>query len=210
MDLSDEALIKLFRDTGDVCHFKVLVRRYQNRLYNAARRVLGNREEAEEVVQETCIKLLENVHRFNQQSSFAAWVFRIAYNIAIDVSRARNRRVDFRSLSFDPQSTCNGPDGDSRSGWTVKQAADPGPGPERTVDLKEQSELIEACLSELPASQSMVVVLHDIEGFSYKEIADIVGVNLGTVRSRLHYGRLKLREQLEPYFCPPDLSAAAH
>ncbi|HEY9870844.1 MAG TPA: RNA polymerase sigma factor [Candidatus Obscuribacterales bacterium] len=207
MDLTDEALIESFRRTKDPSHFKSLVQRYQNRIYNAAFRILGSTEEAEEVVQDTFIKVHQNVAKFQRQSTFASWVFRIAHNLCVDLMRARQRRRGFFVLSFDPQAA---PDNDdSPEGLhVVSQVADRGPTPAQMLDSREQAHIIEASLRQLPDSQRTVVVLHDIEGFSYQEISDIVGANLGTVRSRLHYGRLKLRELLEPYFSQQDISPA--
>jgi RNA polymerase sigma-70 factor (ECF subfamily) len=91
----------------------------------------------------------------------------------------------------------------------VSQAADSAPNPAEKLDLTEQGAIISDSLRQLPESQRAVVVLHDIEGFSYQEISDIVGANIGTVRSRLHYGRLKLRELLEPYFQKSDIAPAS-
>lgn len=207
MDLTDEALIANFRQTKDPTLFKSLVRRYEGRLYNAAFRILGNAEEAEEVVQDTCVKLHQNLHQFKAQSSFAAWIFKITHNACVDKIRLKQRRKGFTILSFDPQSTKDSDTEDTS--LVVSQAADPMPNPAEKLDLTEQESMIAASLRKLPESQRMVVVLHDIEGFSYEEIAQIVGANIGTVRSRLHYGRLKLRELLEPYFGRTDMTPAS-
>lgn len=208
MDLTDEALIESFRRTKDQSHFRSLVQRYQNRIYNAALRILGSTEEAEEVVQETLVKVHENLRKFQRHSSFASWVFRIAHNICVDLLRTRQRRKALFLLPFDPQSAVDQEESPEAAYQVVSQVADRGPSPAQMLDQKEQAGMIERSLKELPDSQRTVVVLHDIEGFSYQEIADIVGANLGTVRSRLHYGRLKLRQLLEPYFSPPDVSPA--
>jgi len=199
VDLSDEALIESFRQTKDPTLFKSLIRRYQNRIYNAAYRVLGNAEEAEEVVQDTCVKVHQNLPKFRSQSSFAAWLFAIVHNNCLDIMRTKLRRQSgFRFLQFDPQSTAES-EGEVDS-QVVSQAADASPNPAEMLDMEEQGTVIAESLRQLPANQRVVVVLHDIEGFSYQEIAQIVGASLGTVRSRLHYGRLRLKEILEPYF----------
>lgn len=204
MDLTDEALLERFRQTRDTSVFKSLLRRYQNRLYNAAFRILGNIEEAEDVVQDTYLKVHQNLSKFDPATcTFAAWLFRIAHNSCLDALRARQRKKGV--VSFDPQSDQD-PDGPRD---LVSQAEDPGPGPAEVLDMSEQGRFIAAKLNELPETQRTVLVLHDIEGFSYQEIADIVGANLGTVRSRLHYGRLKLRELLEPYYASRIVSGAS-
>jgi RNA polymerase sigma-70 factor, ECF subfamily len=197
VDLTDEALVANFRQTKDPSAFKSLVRRYEHRLYNAAFRILGDAEEAQEVVQDTCIKLHQNLNTFKANCSFGAWIFRIAHNTCLDKLRARQRRRLFNFFSFDPQSTIEEV-GEIAS--VVSQAADPDSDPAKKLDRSEQGQVVARSLGQLPENQRTVVVLHDIEGFSYQEIAEIVGASLGTVRSRLHYGRLRLRELLEPYF----------
>lgn len=198
MDLTDEAIVANFRQTKDPAYFTTLVRRYEHRIYNAAFRILGDAEEAHEVVQDTCIKLHQNLNTFKLHSSFAAWLFRIAHNTCLDKLRARQRRRLFSFLSFDPQSSSE--ESIEEASAVVRQAADPGLNPADKLDLSEQGSMVAQSLKQLPENQRTVVVLHDIEGLSYQEIAEIVGASMGTVRSRLHYGRLKLRELLEPYF----------
>lgn len=207
MDLSDEALIINFRQTKDSTYFKALVRRYENRIYSAVHRIIGNTEEAEEIVQDTFLKLHQNIDKFKSNSSFAAWLFRIAHNACMDRLRGKQRRKMFQFISFDPQ--ISGERDESEEGAIMAQLPDPGLSPAGILDSTEQSAIIEESLKKLPESQRTVVVLHDIEGFSYQEIADIVGASLGTVRSRLHYGRIKLRDLLEPYFQQRDIQPAS-
>jgi len=208
MDLSDEALVENFKQTKDMTQFKSIVRRYQNRVYGAAVRILGNSDEAEEVVQDTFVRVHQNIHKFRNQATFAAWVFKIAHNQCVDLMRDKRRKLrGFHLLSFDPQSAA-GDQEDSQNTALVTQLADPTPGPEAQSDRDEQEHMIAASLQQLPDTQREVLLLHDVEGFSYQEIADIVGASIGTVRSRLHYGRLKLRELLEPYFSAHNMSTA--
>jgi RNA polymerase sigma-70 factor (ECF subfamily) len=208
VDLTDEALIEKFRQTKEISFFKALVRRYQSRIYNAALRILGNVEEAEEVVQETFVKVLQNLDKFRNQASFSAWVFRITHNLCVDNLRANQRKNEFQHLSFDPQSTHDYEE-IAPSMKVVSQIADPNPGPAQIVDMTEQEQFIADSLQQLPDTQRAVLVLHDIEGFSYQEIAEIIGANIGTVRSRLHYGRLRLKELLDPYFSFKNMSTAS-
>jgi RNA polymerase sigma-70 factor (ECF subfamily) len=206
VDLSDEALIQNFRQTKDPAYFKSVVRRYENRIYSAALRIVGTAEEAEEVVQDTFMKMHQNIASFKVRSSLAAWLFRIAHNVCMDKLRSRQRRKVFQIWTFDPQST----GGNSEEGMhVVINAADPSPNPSEELAANEQEEVIERSLRALPETQRTVVVLHDIEGFSYQEISEIIGASIGTVRSRLHYGRLKLRELLEPYFESRDIAPAS-
>lgn len=206
VDLSDEALIENFRKTRDMTLFQSLVRRYQNRIYTAAMRILSNTEEAEEVVQDTFVKVHQNLAKFRHQASFSAWVFRIAHNLCMDILRARHRRKGFQLLSFDPQSSAEPEEVTDISLSVISQLADPNPDPSQRMDQNEQEAIIAESLKKLPDNQRTVLVLHDIEGFSYQEIAEIVGTSIGTVRSRLHYGRVKLRELLESYFSHHNMS----
>lgn len=198
MELTDEALLASFQKTGDSNSFTTLVRRYQDRLFNLAYRVLANQEEAEEVVQDTFLRIHEGANNFRSHNVFAGWLFRIAHNACLDILRVRQKEIS--NLSFD-QTASN----DSRERQTViGQIADGKAGPEEQLGQTEQAQLIEASLNMLPEEQRIVVVLRDIEGFAYDEIAQIVGASSGTVRSRIHYGRLKLREILRPYIFSPN------
>jgi RNA polymerase sigma-70 factor (ECF subfamily) len=199
VDLTDEALITKYIEDGDIKIFKTLVRRYQSRVYATAYRILGNTEEAEEITQDAFVKVHHNIEKYRQASAFSSWIFQITRNLCMDVLRVRQRKKDLTVVSFDPQAI--GPEDDaSQSSRTLTQLADPKPGPAQHLDEEEQAKIIEQKLNLLPESQKTVLVLHDIEGLSYQEIADTVGTSIGTVRSRLHYGRIKLKELLDPYF----------
>ena len=209
MDLSgDEALLREFRQTRDPNVFKILVRNYQDRIYNAAFRIMGNSEEAEEVVQDSCMKIHQGIDKVSKTSSFAAWVFRIVHNSCMDRIRFKQRRHNINGIVFDPSTTLEEVNAEGAA-MVLTQAADPSPGPEERLEGREQGSVIAEKLALLPDTQKIVVVLHDIEGFSYQEIADIVGTSIGTVRSRLHYGRTKLRELLEPYYAAIAISKAS-
>ncbi len=198
VELTDEAHVQNFRQNKDLNSFSILVRRYQNRVFNAAYRMLGSKEEAEEVVQDTFIKIHQGMDGFRSESTFAAWVFRISHNICIDTLRFRKKRsaiqlVPFKSRSIDDaEGGVDLPDSDDIPDSSLE--------PAQVLDLKEESAILEASLKSLPESQRAVLVLHDLEGFQYQEIAQIVGASIGTVRSRLHYGRIKLKEILDSYY----------
>lgn len=203
MELTDEALLESFRKTGDSDSFTTLVRRYQDRLYNLAYRVLANQEEAEEVVQDTFLRIHEGANNFRRNNVFAGWLFRIAHNACLDVLRVRQKEIS--NLSFDQ--TASGDSSERQN--VIGQIADGKAGPEEQLGQTEQARLIENSLNQLPEEQRIVVVLRDIEGFAYEDIAQIVGASSGTVRSRIHYGRLKLRDLLRPYIFSPDTFPAS-
>ncbi|HEY9715650.1 MAG TPA: sigma-70 family RNA polymerase sigma factor [Chroococcales cyanobacterium] len=208
MELTDEDLIANYRRTKDASYFQSLVRRYQNRIFTTAVRVLGSTEGAEEVVQDTFVKVHQNLDKFRHEATFAAWAFKITHNICMDILRHKQRRQGFKVVTFDPQIPAD-EDAIEASNNMVSQLADPTPNPSQQLEFDEQEALIAASLESLPDNQRTVLLLHDVEGFSYQEIAEIVGTSIGTVRSRLHYGRLKLRELLEPYFSQKNVSAAS-
>ncbi len=205
MNLTDEALVDRFRSTKEPRYFALIVGRYQNRVYNAAYRIVDNAHEAEEVVQETFLRVLQNLDAFQGRSPFGAWLFAITHNLCMDVLRNRRRKNSYQVVSFDPQAA-NGEESNTMSVSVVSQIADPKPGPAMLLDGIEEQNAIKASLNKLPDSQREVLVLHDIEGFSYQEIASITQVSIGTVRSRLHYGREKMRELLNPYFSQTALA----
>jgi RNA polymerase sigma-70 factor, ECF subfamily len=199
---TDEELVAKFRISADMGIFKILVRRYQARVYSIALRTLGNNEEAEEVVQETFLKVHQSLDKYRQNALFSSWLYRIAHNQCMDVMRMKQRTLESKAVTFDPQSGSSAGEEISpdSSRDTVTQLADNTPDPAQALDINEQTQIVEKSLAMLPEAQKMVLVLHDMQGLSYQEVSEIVGTSIGTVRSRLHYGRLKLRELLEPYF----------
>ncbi|MBP7861888.1 sigma-70 family RNA polymerase sigma factor [bacterium] len=199
MDISDEALVEKYRQTKDFKYFGALTRRYQNRLFNATHRIMGNQEEAEEVVQDTLLKTHANLNQFKRQSSFASWIFAIANNICVDRLRIRKRRSVMQVFSFNSKPLYDLED-DATHFDGIGQIADDSLNPLQELDVEEEGKMVLKALADLPEVQRTVLVLHDIEGFVYQDIAQITGSSIGTVRSRLHYGRLKLRELLNPYF----------
>ncbi|MDX2106012.1 MAG: sigma-70 family RNA polymerase sigma factor [Candidatus Melainabacteria bacterium] len=199
MDISDEALVEKYRQTKDFKDFGALTRRYQSRLFNAAHRIMGSPEEAEEVVQDTLLKAHSSLNQFKKQSSFASWIFAIANNICMDRLRVRKRRSVMKIFSFNSKPLYDQEE-DASHFDGIGQIADSGLNPLQELDIEEEGQMVLKALRELPEVQRTVLVLHDIEGFVYQDIAQITDASIGTVRSRLHYGRLKLRELLNPYF----------
>ncbi len=197
VELTDEAHVQKYRQSKDLNSFSILVRRYQNRVFNAAYRMLGSKEEAEEVVQDTFIKIHQGMDSFRSESTFAAWVFRISHNLCIDTLRFRKKRSSIQLVPFKSR-TVEGEGGSELP--EVDDIPDSSLEPAQQLDVQEESAVLEASLKSLPESQRAVLVLHDLEGFQYQEISQIIGASIGTVRSRLHYGRIKLKEILDAYY----------
>jgi RNA polymerase sigma-70 factor (ECF subfamily) len=182
---SDEELVQQSR-RGDRMAFQALVEKYERRVYAVAYGLLGNREDALDAVQEAFVKVHRSLDRFQGKSSFYTWLYRIAVNAAIDLGRKGSHRqeVEFRE-EIEPD--------EERGEYPVAPASED---PSERLMRKELGEIIEDAIGKLPSDQRTAIVLREIEGLSYKEIAGIMGCSEGTVMSRLHYGRKKLQEIL--------------
>jgi RNA polymerase sigma-70 factor (ECF subfamily) len=196
VELTDEALVDKYRQARDMNSFRILVRRYQNRIFNSAYHLLGNKEEAEEVVQDTFVKVHQGIDKFREDASFGAWVFRISHNLCVDNLRFKKKKKAISTIPF----ISHGSDEGESFEESIQDIADMTLEPAQKLDLKEESAVIEASLKSLPEAQRAVLILHDLEGFQYQEISEIIGASIGTVRSRLHYGRIKLKELLDSYY----------
>lgn len=171
---------------GDVAAFNQLVQRYQGRVYTVCYRMLGDPEGAADAAQDTFLSVFRSLHRF-RGGSFRAWVLRIATNTCYDVLRARKRRPT-TSLDAAFDSDTDGP---------YLNPPDPGEQPDDVALRHELGAAIQQSLAELPDDQRLVIILSDIQGLSYQEIARITAANLGTVKSRLSRGRARLRDMLK-------------
>lgn len=168
---------------GDAGSFEALARAEEAALYRHVLRIVGGSADAEDVVQDALISAWRSMGSFSGDS-FRAWVFRIATNRAIDVIRARRRRGE---LPLDPPE-------DAEVEWL--EPAAPGPELAELAGRREALALVEEALGELPAEQRAALLLRDVEGFSYDEIATIAAVELGTVKSRIHRARVAVRNAL--------------
>jgi RNA polymerase sigma-70 factor (ECF subfamily) len=185
----DAALVQQCRE-GDMQAFGALVAKYQDRIFNMIYRMCGRRADAEELAQETFLKALERIGQFRGQSQFYTWLFRIGANLTIS-HRRRGGRVKFQSLS--------GPEEFEHSqadALTAAMARRRSPGPEAAAVSAETSRRVMKALEALDDDFRLVVVLCDIEEMDYAQIADVLGVPIGTVKSRLHRARCMLKERL--------------
>ncbi len=186
--LSDEELVVRSR-RGDRQAFQTLVEKYQRRIYAVAYGLLGNRESALDAVQETFIKAHRSLARFKGKSSFYTWLYRIAVNSSIDIGRREGHRDELEYRDELEQDEAKGE-------YPVAPSSED---PAKELMEKELGEMIEDAMRQLPAEQRSAIVLREIEGLSYKEMANVMGCSEGTVMSRLHYGRKRLQEILKPY-----------
>ncbi|MDA8204355.1 MAG: sigma-70 family RNA polymerase sigma factor [Chloroflexi bacterium] len=183
-DPSRERDVRLARRAreGDLDAFNQLVEIHQNHLLALSTRLTGDVEAAHDAVQEAFIRAYRNLGAFHGDS-FRAWLIRIAINTSTDILRVRKRRPSepYPEREDEP--------------WEPRDTASPDP--EREAIRRAQSRALSAALGELTDDQRAAIVLYDVEGFDYPEIARLTGVSLGTVKSRIHRGRLALRALLE-------------
>ncbi len=173
---------------GDMTAFALLVEKYQDRLFNATYRLCGNYQDACELSQETFLRALRGISGFRSEAKFYTWLFRIALNLTRSHHRRAGRR---RSRSL------NELDGtlelaSQARGLSRSENSDPA---ERAEQAERNSKVV-AALDRLAQQYKTVIVLRDVENLDYRQIAQIVGVPIGTVKSRVHRGRLTLRKYL--------------
>jgi RNA polymerase sigma-70 factor, ECF subfamily len=171
-DPSDDELVRRFVG-GERGAFDVLVTRHERRVYNLAYRMLGRRDDALDATQETFLACYRKLSGFRGQAAFTTWLHRVALNICYDALRRRSREEPAREED------------------EVEPApvADPADSSATAVDVRR-------ALLEVPEDFRAVLILHDVQGFLYEEIAEAIGVPLGTVKSRLHRGRVALARAL--------------
>lgn len=185
----DRILIERLR-RGDAKAFDDLYKLYHTKAYNLAFRVTKNNQSACDVVQESFIKVFKNLDSFEGGSSFYTWLYRIVMNLAIDKVRSEAR--DQRLVEFDERNS----DDASPFAATLQRRSE---NPVHRVLRDELSARIRAALDELPEYHQVAIVLREVEGLSYEEIAEIMNCPKGTVMSRLFHARRKMQEQLAPY-----------
>jgi RNA polymerase sigma-70 factor (ECF subfamily) len=168
--------------------FETLYERYKDRVYGTACRILNDRSLASDVTQETFLLILRKAHKFNFRSAFSSWLYRVAVNLCIDTRRKRSRR---RPLSLSEPEVAAWADRTDRR-------RNPAEGPETAAHREELSVAVERAIADLNPKLATVVVLRYVDGLGYEEIAEILGMPLGTVKSRLNRAHSALESQLGP------------
>jgi RNA polymerase sigma-70 factor (ECF subfamily) len=179
----DDSLLIAQTLEGDRAAFGELVRRYQDRLYSTVYRLLGNAEDAQDVVQDAFLNAFQSLHQFKGDARFFTWLYRIAVNSAISLKR---------KLRVVSESDMRGSGQNPAEPLDDSEASQPGLALERA----EEERRLQAALNRLSPDHRMVLVLKEIEGQKYEMIAEILQVPIGTIRSRLHRARLELRDRL--------------
>ena len=191
INIDDAVLVEQCRQ-GDSEATERLILKYQNRIYNAILRICANPDDAAELTQDTFVKVIENIDRFKGRSSFYTWAFRIGVNLTLNYCQ-RKVRIGFRSLDAED----NEDNGQGKQVLKEFLADDSSPNPAVVAANKELGEIVVDALMKLREEQRVVVVLRDIEGMNYAQIAEVLDIELGTVRSRLSRARSNLREIIE-------------
>jgi len=186
---SERQLLEALRQ-GDQEAFSRLFETHSDRIFRLAANMLGDDDQAEDVVQDTFSRFFENLDRFEGRSRIGTWLYRVAYNAAID--RLRQSRPN---LTLDENS-----DSDDESLPAPAALADWSQAPETVLDSIEAQAKLDAAIANLPPSLRAAFILFDVEGLSGAEAAEVLGTSAGAVRVRVHRARLLLRESLTEYF----------
>ena len=192
VNINDAVLIEQYRN-GDSAALEQLVLKYQNRIYNVILKICADPDDAAELTQETFVKVIENIDKFEGRSGFYTWTFRIAVNLTLNYCQ-RNSKLAFRSLDAEQNQQ-----DDNKVKHVLKDflSDDSSPDPAAEAQNKELYRIAAKALMGLDDAHRAVIVLRDIEGMSYARIAEVLDIELGTVRSRLSRARSKMRDILE-------------
>ncbi len=183
---ADAEMLRAVR-AGDPTAYRGLVEKYQGRLYTLVYGMIRNREDARDLTQEAFVKAYRSLDTFRAEAGFYTWLYRIAMNLTIDFARKRKRRGQI--AEFDENIAQRDEDGDIAE---VHEEESPG----RILERKQTLARIMDAMEQLPEDQRQVVLLRELDGLSYKEIADAMGIPEGTVMSRLFYARKRLQKLL--------------
>jgi RNA polymerase sigma-70 factor (ECF subfamily) len=183
-----ELLVEAFRG-GKPGAFDAIVRAHQDRVFAFCARMLSNREDALDVAQEVFLSAYRNLDGFRGEASLSTWLLRIAANRCLNRIRQRAARAAREVMPGDPEGTDDLP---------FQPPGKEEDRPDRMAETRETGRILEAAIARLDEDSRMLVLLSDVEGFSYEELAEAAGIPLGTVKSKLHRARMALRKILAP------------
>ena len=169
---------------GDKSAFEELVLKYQDRIYNLCRYMLGNTQDAEDAAQDTFLKAYQKLKDFSPEASFYTWLYRIAVNTCLDYKKKPFFESFFKK---------------SEGEESVEEPSSDWPSPERLYDSKQIGLALYNSIRKLPPKLRTAIILKEIDGLSYEEIADILEVSIGTVKSRISRAREELKERLKKF-----------
>ena len=184
----DEKLLIEKSIQGDSESFEKLILSCEKKVYNIALKILGNEADAYDAAQDTFIKVYKNLEKFKGNSSFSTWVYRITSNVCLDIIRKNKNKKN--TVSIDKEIEFD----DSDATFEIE---DRNADTEEKILEKERSEALHKALSRLNPEQREILVLREFQNLSYDEIAKVLDLNVGTVKSRISRGRERLREKLK-------------
>lgn len=184
--MTDETLVEQFQ-AGDSSGFDELVKRYEQKIFNLCCRFLDQSEDADDAAQEIFIKVYKGLNQFNNQARFSTWLYRIAVNHALNIRRSRRRSHWLRPLSLISKDESE----------KISRVHDQTNNPQEQLEKKEEIERIHQALVNLPEEQRVIVYLHRFQELSYRDIAEILGLRLSTVESRLFHAKKQLAKLLK-------------
>jgi RNA polymerase sigma-70 factor (ECF subfamily) len=188
----DDGPLVAAAQAGDLDAFDTLIRRHQDRVYNQAWRLLGDHDEANDLAQEVFVRVFRKIHLYRGEAAFSTWLYRVTHNLAKNRWKQMERRGRSRTISLDqPRSE----DDDDRP----LDKPDDSPGPRQQAEGRELLGHLDRELQALGHEHREVLVLRFVENLSYEEIAEVLGANLGTVKSRICRARQELRRRMETY-----------
>ncbi|MGK9476469.1 sigma-70 family RNA polymerase sigma factor [Melioribacter sp. OK-6-Me] len=183
-ELTDEELIKRFQETNDLEAYQILVKRYKDPLMNFVYRFVGDRDVCSDIVQDTMIKFYLNKDSYREFAKFSTWIYTIAGNLAKNELKRRRRRSILSLTNSDEDKQIQVEDKSFHL-------------PDRITDSNIKNDYIQKALMKIKPVYRQMVILRDIQGLSYEEIAEITNVSLGTVKSRINRGRNQLQKLLK-------------
>jgi RNA polymerase sigma-70 factor (ECF subfamily) len=184
----ERTLVSALKQGSDEA-FRVLIRRYQAKLFSVAYGITLNREESLDIVQDVFLKVYEKIHSFREDAKLSTWLHRITVNLCLNWKRRWKRKFQWHHKPIE---------GDEGSDHSELGAH--GHDPETLYESREAKKMLWDQLGKLPEEARVVFVLKEVEGLSYEEIANVFSIKTGTVSSRLFYARKKLRKGLKRYF----------
>lgn len=186
MALLDERILIDKASQGDADAFETLVERYEKGVYNLAYRLIPDREDAMDVAQEVFLKAFQALPGFRGDSRFSTWLHRVCVNASLDLLRRKQRT---QTYSLDEPITL-------KESSVARQVEDDGDSVEDLIETKSLCESVLSALDRVDETHRTVIVLSDVRGYSYQEIADMLGISIGTVKSRLHRARHGIRKMI--------------
>lgn len=194
-DRRDRQLVRRLKQ-GDEAAFRELVHTYQNRIFGLMLRMIGNRQEAEDLAQEVFIIVYRAIGNYRGEGRFYTWLYRVASNTCKNRIKYLKGRNFHRSLDIDETPQAQMPAAETGAVVTFQSQV---PGPEAVTEGMRMEKIVQRELAGLDPDHRLLIVLRDVQGMSYQDIIKVTGLQEGTLKSRLHRARLALKERLEPF-----------